>query len=249
MVINQPYTGGLPNKAVIPITGNVTIPTTAKLGTTCMRVSFRQNIAPTPCDVWSNSNGEVEDYSVAITSNFQALVSIGNLKAQLIEQKARLDWTRRSDKIAYFEVEKSTNGRDFVVLQKVFTNPNDVYHYIFDTELVEGDNYYQLKIVQLDGTIDYTPIQQLFHEKMFDFTVFPNPAKDEVWIDLKAFEGRNLDVILSDIAGKVIHTEKVEKATAAPHRLDVSSIESGAYFITIQTSGKRTVVRKVSIMK
>ena len=147
------------------------------------------------------------------------------------------------------DVEKSINGSDFLLLQKVFSNPNDVYHYIFDAQLVEGDNYYRLKIVQTDGKIDYTPIQQLFYEKLPDFTIFPNPANSEVWIDLKAFEGRTLDIILSDIAGKVIHTEKVEKATAVPHRLDLSGVESGAYFITIQTSGKRTVVRKLSIMK
>lgn len=249
MVINQLYTGGLPNKTVIPITSNVTIPTTAKLGTTCMRVSFRQDVAPNPCDVWANSNGEVEDYSVAITSNFQALVALGNLKAQLIDNNARLDWARRSDKVAYFEVEKSTNGSDFSLLQKVFSNPIDVYHYIFDAQLVEGDNYYRLKIVQLEGKIDYTPIQQLFYEKLPDFSIFPNPANSEVWVDLKAFEGHTIDVILSDIAGKIIRREKVEKVAAAPHRLDVSNIESGAYLITIQTRGKRTVVRKVSIMR
>ena len=249
MVLNQAYQGGIPNKAVVPITSNITIPATAKLGTTCMRVTFRQDIAPNPCDTWSNSNGEVEDYSVVIGSNFQALVAMGNLKVQLIDNKALLDWVRRSDKVAYFEVEKSVDGNNFTLLQKVWTDATNTYHYIYDGNLIEGDNFYRLKIVQSDGIVDYTPIQSVFYEKMLDFTVFPNPANDEAWIDVKRFEGRTLEISLSDVAGKVIHREHIDQATTAPHRLDLSGIQSGSYTLTIQTKGKRAVVRKLSIMK
>jgi GEVED domain/Lectin C-type domain/Secretion system C-terminal sorting domain/PGAP1-like protein/HYR domain len=249
MVVDKMYKGGLAGKAIVPITENITIPTTAKLGTTCMRICFRQNIAPKPCDVWSNAFGEVEDYSISIGSNVQALVMMGSLKVELIDNKARLDWVRRSNNIVYFEVEKSINGSDFVFLEKIYSNPKDAYHYIFDKKLIEGDNYYRLKIVQSDGSIEYSPIRQLFYEKMLDFIVFPNPANDEVWIDLKAFENRAIEIIMTDVAGKEMLYEKIKEASVLPHRLDLSGIESGSYFITIQTKGKRTIVRKLWIMK
>jgi GEVED domain/Lectin C-type domain/Secretion system C-terminal sorting domain/HYR domain/Bacterial Ig domain len=249
MVVDKMYRGGLAGKAIVPITENITIPTTAKLGTTCMRISFRQNIAPKPCDVWSNAFGEVEDYSISIGSNVQALVMMGSLKVELIDNKARLDWVRRSNNIAYFEVEKSINGSDFVFLEKIYSNQKDAYHYIFDKKLIEGDNYYRLKIVQSDGSIEYSPIRQLFYEKMLDFIVFPNPANDEVWIDLKAFENRAIEIVMTDVAGKELLYEKIKEASVLPHRLDLSGIDSGSYFITIQTKGKRTIVRKLWIMK
>ncbi len=249
MIINQPYIGNTPGKPIIPITGNVTIPAIAHLGTTVLRVSFKQDLAPNPCDVWSNAFGEVEDYSVVISSNFQALVTMGSLNVKLIDSKSRLDWVRRSDKVAYFEVEKSADGNNFTLLQKVWSDAFNSYHFIYDENLIEGDNFYRLKIVQSDGKVDYTLIQKVFYEKLVDFTIFPNPTNDEVWIDLKRFEGRTIDIILSDVAGKVLRHEKVEKATTAPYRLDLIDMPSGSYMVTIQTRGKRTVVRKLSIVK
>jgi chitodextrinase len=49
-----------------PISGSFTIPTTALLGSTRMRVSMKYNASPTSCETFSF--GEVEDYTVNITS-------------------------------------------------------------------------------------------------------------------------------------------------------------------------------------
>ncbi|WP_445453579.1 reprolysin-like metallopeptidase [Flavobacterium sp. 25HG05S-40] len=49
-----------------PITGSFTVPATASLGTTRMRVSMKYNASPTSCEAFSF--GEVEDYTVNITS-------------------------------------------------------------------------------------------------------------------------------------------------------------------------------------
>lgn len=49
-----------------PITGSFTIPTSATLGTTRMRVSMKYNAIPTACEVFTY--GQVEDYTVNISS-------------------------------------------------------------------------------------------------------------------------------------------------------------------------------------
>jgi chitodextrinase len=49
-----------------PISGNFTVPTTALLGATRMRVSMKYNASPTSCEIFTD--GEVEDYTVNITS-------------------------------------------------------------------------------------------------------------------------------------------------------------------------------------
>ncbi|WP_417939039.1 M4 family metallopeptidase [Flavobacterium sp. RS13.1] len=49
-----------------PVTGSITIPATATLGTTRMRVSMKYNAIPTACE--SFSYGQVEDYSINITA-------------------------------------------------------------------------------------------------------------------------------------------------------------------------------------
>lgn len=50
-----------------PISGTITIPATATLGATRMRVSMKYNATPTACEVFTY--GQVEDYTVNITSS------------------------------------------------------------------------------------------------------------------------------------------------------------------------------------
>ena len=49
-----------------PVTGSITIPATAKIGVTRMRVSMKYNAIPTSCEIFAS--GQVEDYTVNITS-------------------------------------------------------------------------------------------------------------------------------------------------------------------------------------
>jgi Zn-dependent metalloprotease/chitodextrinase len=51
-----------------PVTGNITIPATASLGATRMRVSMKYNAIPTACETLNY--GQVEDYTVNITAAF-----------------------------------------------------------------------------------------------------------------------------------------------------------------------------------
>ncbi|MBF4517094.1 M4 family metallopeptidase [Flavobacterium sp. ANB] len=50
-----------------PVTGTITIPATATLGTTRLRVSLKYNAIPTSCEAFSY--GQVEDYTVNITAS------------------------------------------------------------------------------------------------------------------------------------------------------------------------------------
>jgi chitodextrinase len=57
-----------------PATGTITIPATASLGSTRMRVSMKYNGTPTSCETFSY--GQVEDYTVNITSVAREIESI-----------------------------------------------------------------------------------------------------------------------------------------------------------------------------
>lgn len=57
------------------LSGTVAVPSSATLGSTRMRVSMRYNTAPSSCG--SFSYGEVEDYTVNITSSFAGVATLG----------------------------------------------------------------------------------------------------------------------------------------------------------------------------
>jgi hypothetical protein len=58
------------------LTANITIPTTAVLGTTRMRVSMKYNAAQTSCEAFGY--GEVEDYTINITASSSAPINFDN---------------------------------------------------------------------------------------------------------------------------------------------------------------------------
>ncbi|QOG03238.1 M4 family metallopeptidase [Flavobacterium sp. MDT1-60] len=64
-----------------PVTGSITIPSTATLGTTRVRVSMKYNGIPTSCE--SFSYGQVEDYSINITAS--GAVAAEEIAAGLVE--------------------------------------------------------------------------------------------------------------------------------------------------------------------
>lgn len=64
-----------------PVTGTITIPATAALGTTRLRISMKYNGVPTSCEGFSY--GQVEDYSINITAS--GTVAAEEIAAGLIE--------------------------------------------------------------------------------------------------------------------------------------------------------------------
>ena len=227
-----------------------TIPSTATLGKTRMRIAMKVGGYPTPCETFER--GEVEDYSVIIMdapTSAQPLMVFGNLKAQLVEAQIRLDWVQFFDKITTFTVEKSLDGQTFQSIKKVAVTPFDTYYYVYDTEPTEGGNFYRLKMNLNNGNVAYSNIQKVLYQKLTDFTLFPNPTNEEVFVDLKAFENKTVNISISNLIGKIVFYQTIESVNRAPHRLDISELESGSYFIRVETKGKRAVVRKLQIMK
>lgn len=64
-----------------PVSGSITIPTTAATGTTRMRVSMKYNAIPTACETFSY--GQVEDYTLNIVSAARADEEIVAAKADI----------------------------------------------------------------------------------------------------------------------------------------------------------------------
>lgn len=152
-------------------------------------------------------------------------------------------------KITGFTIEKSLDGQTFSLMQKVVVTPFDTYYYGYDTQPTEGVNVYRLKMTLNNGDVAYSNIQTVAYQKLADFSVFPNPSNEEVYVDLKSFENKTIHLSISNLIGKTVFNQTIESANRAPHRLDISKLESGTYFIRVETKGKRTVVRKLEVLK
>ena len=204
---------------------------------------------PSPCEIFER--GEVEDYTVNIVdmpTTTQSLVTQGDIRAILIDEKVRIDWVQQSFNITYFDIEKSADGVHFETITTLPANTNN-YYVAYDDAPTEGVSFYRLKIHLMNSERQMTPPQKVNYEKLPDFTVFPNPVSEDAYIDLKKYAEQTANITISDVAGHIILNKIVEKAGSEPQRWDISSLKNGTYFIALKCENRRDVVRKIQILK
>lgn len=82
---------------------------------------------------------------------------------------------------------------------------------------------------------------------VFSFSVFPNPANDNVSINLDLKETSNLLIDVTDIAGKQVAIISEEKQSGiVTKQFSTSVLPSGSYFVRVQVNGK-TTTQKLTI--
>jgi hypothetical protein len=72
--------------------------------------------------------------------------------------------------------------------------------------------------------------------------MYPNPATDRIFIDLSIEENENYAIIINDICGKKISSQKA----AMHNEMDISSLQSGLYLINIISANTQQCIGKFS---
>ncbi|MBU6159361.1 MAG: T9SS type A sorting domain-containing protein, partial [Bacteroidetes bacterium] len=139
---------------------------------------------------------------------------------------------------AYFEVEKSVNGRHWTSLGKIQelhgTSNFKKEYYATDAKPAIGNNYYRLKQVDTDGKFSYSGIRLVVNGEGNQLQLFPNPAKHHFLLSgLK--KGMSHQILVMDIAGKLIHSTNTSNTV---HSIEMpASSTTGIYLI--QVDGKQ----------
>lgn len=100
-----------------------------------------------------------------------------------------------------FEIERSSNGRDFYRIGEVYGLGGDTkeardYSFIDENPLSEK-NYYRLKSIDLDETFEYKkPVIMVSSDNFKTIVVFPNPTENHLINVLSNFEPSASDKIL-----------------------------------------------------
>ena len=151
----------------------------------------------------------------------------------------------------YFIVEKSIDGKNFEPIQRIKSQAlgtDMIYNQTIDSEPRLGENYYRIKQVYRDGDFDYTDVQLVdFKIDLKGWSVFPNPAADELFINLKPFAGKTGSLQLVNNVGQVIRTKDLGEISGETERLDLTEVENGLYFINIKIDGQKALNQKVII--
>lgn len=154
--------------------------------------------------------------------------------AQLAEKGVTLQWnTAEEEGVAYFEIEKSTDGNHYQAIGKQPAAGGGHAYRFTDNSTLTSQTYYRLKMVDNNGSFTYSPVSRVrTGQSHNNISIYPNPAKDRLNISLTADAGP-VQVTLHDVGGRTIKTFTVQSDGSTINKVaDISSLKPGIYFIS-----------------
>lgn len=138
-------------------------------------------------------------------------VTFSNVKASKRNKQAVIDWTVENEiNIRKYEVEKSTDGSNFVLVNTTAANSNNAilknYQWI-DNDITSSSNYYRIKSFDQNESIAFSKIVLVRFDAVHPaITVFPNPVTDAV-INLKLsnLTAGYYSATMHDVSGKQVY--------------------------------------------
>lgn len=194
------------------------------------------------------TNASYAAYSISSFSEFWLHGSVSSpLPVKLTNFSATCDdvvtlnWTTASEQNSdRFVIEKSRDGQDWLVLatQAAAGNSNTIINYTqVDENKWNGVTYYRLKQIDFNGEeAIYGPISTSCEGNESSMTVFPNPNNGSFTIEIASDEmHNNASLLLTDMTGKVISTQKVNLVVGTTQILiDNLDLQKGTYLVTLR---------------
>jgi hypothetical protein len=206
---------------------------------------YLSSTAQSPGMVYTDLN--IDEFPVIVTgAQAQSLpIELTSMKATPVEKAIQVDWSSKSEvNFSHFELERSTNGRNFQFVTKVAGLGRSSNEYAYtDTQVEPGIiYYYRLKMADKDGQYKYSNIVQAKVEgrRLAIVQVAPNPTISDVNITFDIPEDEDVTIRVIDVNGKLMETQSYLAMSGNNiHTLDLTSYSVGMYWIEISDRTQR----------
>ncbi len=145
-----------------------------------------------------------------------------------------------------FEVQHSTDGRNFTGVVTIPGMVANKLYRVMDTARSSGNNYYRLKIKEENGRVSYSRIAAItMNSANLLVTSFgPDPVISHGTITLVSDRHCHAQLFVYDMTGKMVRQWQtgIDKG-ANPIRINFADLAPGIYQLLIVTGGERETVR------
>ncbi len=206
-------------------------------------------------------SGKVTLRRYLLDSNTPLPVELTSFAANAINNIVELKWFTATELNNYgFEIERATaykgNLNEWVKVGFVHGsgNSNSPKDYSFtDYEPYVGQSYYRLKMIDIDGTFEYTneiEVNRQLPSKFFLNQNYPNPFNPETVISYLLPVDGLVTLKVYDVLGKEVGTIVNEVKVAGNHQVmfNASTLSSGVYLYKLQ-SGNFIQTKKMLLIK
>lgn len=158
--------------------------------------------------------------------------------------KANLNWkVTGSSTPKSFEVMKSDDGINFSKIGTVSGLTAKTSYDFTDNNLLAGNNYYRLKMLDIDGTVSYSNIIVAMNGTSGTLitSMIPTMVADRARVNISSASKGNMQLVITDINGRIIQTQNASiNAGNQEIWINATKLATGYFQITGYINGEKT---------
>jgi len=228
-------------------------PAAALPGTTRMRVAMKYGWFPESDEIFDE--GEVEDYTIEVLPPSEGMVNDNAFDFEVAQgtMETALNWyTEEDTDVEYYEVETSSDGVNFEVIETVESMQSEAARSYdgkhSDPEI--GANFYRITMVDNLGEEYRSVVKQVnFDVDINEVIVYPNPTDGILHLSMKDFAGKQATIQIYDHTGKTLEMREQDTVSDTYISFDVTSFHSGTYFMSIKVEDYKTINKQFVVIK
>lgn len=167
-------------------------------------------------------------------------VELVNFTAQVKGESAYLNWETASERqFRGFEIERSFDGKDYMPIGFVKANGKPS-KYSFNDNNFQKTSYYRLKMLDNDGSFDYSRIVSLISVPKYTVNITPSVSDETVTIETDFDDKTPATIEIYDQSG----TLKIKKTATRLDTIALDTLAQGIYFVRVN-HGQDFWVKKI----
>ncbi|MBI1344447.1 MAG: hypothetical protein GC171_16110 [Terrimonas sp.] len=193
--------------------------------------------------------GGFSGFAAGIPGTSPLPVTLLNFDGQKSGKHIRLSWSTGSEQNAhYFLVEKSTDGSSFFTIGKVSAagNSNRLLNYDFTDTHVNENNYYRLRMVDIDGHFIFSRTVLIRNPGIpQNLWLVTNPFQSQINLRLARQPLRDIRVELLNVSGARVYEGTYGSATVLSIDVSRLGLSKGVYLLRTVVDGELFVNKLV----
>jgi len=142
--------------------------------------------------------------------------------------------------------------------QLIYGLPANTYYIRVEQSSVDGGDYCEQEftvevsrsLAESSSRVASFEVHHIrFGTGITSMDLYPNPAKQELYVNLTEYEGKEASVLIVNQYGKVVEEFQVAAISQEPMRIDLATYSNGLYFIRTKINKTKIITKKFLVNK